>query len=192
MHCDTTPSGQLRLINFFKPILFMASDSSSGFRRGISHFFTATKGIQLREWKEEQTNNMNLGQFQAQEREFCVTIFCSFSCICKQMWACIFRKTSTKATKNANSSLTVFLHCLLLLTVLSRDCYLSPTVLLCSPLSSALSGFLFSTDPLSSLGPLSPFLRPLSPFVWVSRQNRQGDRLPGAHTHIVSQHLSGR
>ena len=32
-----------RLINFFKPILFLASDSTSGFRRGISHFFTATK-----------------------------------------------------------------------------------------------------------------------------------------------------
>ena len=49
-------------VNFFKPILFMASDSSSGFRRGISHFFTATK-VQPREWKEEsKRTNTDLGQ----------------------------------------------------------------------------------------------------------------------------------
>ena len=41
--CTTTPAAGPRLINFLKSIPFMASDSSSGFRRGISHFFTATK-----------------------------------------------------------------------------------------------------------------------------------------------------
>ena len=44
----------------------MASDSSGGFRQGISHFFTAPQEMQPRGWKEEQTNNMDLGQFQAQ------------------------------------------------------------------------------------------------------------------------------
>ena len=38
--CDAPLATGPRLINFFKPILFMASDSSSGSRRGISHFFT--------------------------------------------------------------------------------------------------------------------------------------------------------
>ena len=41
--CDTPLSGQPRLIKFFKPILFLASDSSSGFSWSISYFFTATK-----------------------------------------------------------------------------------------------------------------------------------------------------
>ena len=47
-YCDTPLSGQPWLINFFKLILFMASDSSSGFHRGISHFFTATKNTTKR------------------------------------------------------------------------------------------------------------------------------------------------
>ena len=42
LRCDTPLVAGPRLINFFKPI-FMASNSSSGFRRGITHFFTATK-----------------------------------------------------------------------------------------------------------------------------------------------------
>ena len=40
---------------------------------------------------------MDLGQFQAQERGFCVTILCSFSCICRLLWACILRETSIKS-----------------------------------------------------------------------------------------------
>ena len=64
-------------------------------------------------------------------------ILCSFSCICRLSWACIFCKTSTKATRNANASLTVFPHCLLQLSVLPLDCYL-----FCSPLLTAPSGFL--------------------------------------------------
>ena len=51
----------------------MASDSSGRFRRGISHFFTATKNTieRVEEKKNKQTNKMDLVQFQAQEREFC-------------------------------------------------------------------------------------------------------------------------
>ena len=44
---------------------------SSGFRQGISYFFTATKNTTERVGEEEQTINMDLGQFQAKEREFC-------------------------------------------------------------------------------------------------------------------------
>ena len=79
----------------------------------------------------EQINNMDLGQLQAQERGFCVTIICSFSCICR------LARNFYKATRNANSFLTVFPHCLLLRTVRSLDCYLTPTGLFCCPLSIA-------------------------------------------------------
>ena len=92
---------------------------------------------------EGRTNELyGLGLVQSQERHIFVTILCSFSCICRLSWACIFRETSTKANRNANSSLTVFPHCLLPLTVLPLDCYLTPTSLFCSPLFTALSGFL--------------------------------------------------
>ena len=137
-------------INFFKPILFLANNSSSAFCRGISHFFTATKNATDRVGEKEQTNNMDLGQLQAQERGFCVTILCSFSCICRLSCACIFRETSSKATRSANSSLTVFSHCLLRLTVLPLDSYLTPTGLFCRPLSTVLSGYLCQLPPLFS------------------------------------------
>ena len=187
--CVIHPCRPPQLINFFKPILFMASDSSSGFRRSISHFFTATKNITERvgeKTKQNKRTNTDLGQLQGLEKEFCVTILFSF------LWACIFRETYTKATRNTNSSLSVFPHSLLLLTVLPLDCYLTPTGLFCPPLSSTFSGFscqltsLFSLTSLSSsTSNLAGDLK-LKPFVWVSRQNRHRDRLPGAHTHIVS------
>ena len=190
--CDTTLSGQPRLINFFKLILFLASDSSRGFRRGISHFFTATK-LQPREWKEEQTNNMDLGQFKAKERELCVTISCSFSCICWLSWACIFRNISTKAIRNANSSLTVFPYCLLLWTVLPLDCYRTPTSLFCSPLSTAFSlgsfvnwPFLFSRTSLSSsTSGLAGDLE-LKPFFWISCQNTKRSSARRTHPHSAT------
>ena len=55
-----TPSANPVHINFFKPLLFLASDSSSGFRWGISHFFTATKNTTERV-EEEQTNQHGVG-----------------------------------------------------------------------------------------------------------------------------------
>ena len=107
----------------------------------VFHISLRPQKLQPWGWKEEQTNNMDLGQFQVHEREICVTILCSFSCICRLSWACIFRETSTKATGNADSSLTVYAHCLLLLTVLLLDCHLTPTGLFCPPLSTGRSGF---------------------------------------------------
>ena len=59
----TTPP---EYINFFKPILFMARDSSSGFRQG-HHTFTATRNTTEGVVEKEQTNNIDLGQHQVQE-----------------------------------------------------------------------------------------------------------------------------
>ena len=104
--------------------------------------------------EKEQTNKHGLGSAPSVRKGVCDTS--NSPCICTLSRACILRKTSTKATRNANSSLTVFFHCLLLLTVLPLDCYLTPTGLFCPPLSTGLS--------LSSLGPF--FLPPLQ----VSRE----------------------
>ena len=97
-----------------------------------------------------------MGQLQAQERKF-VTL-----CILCASRAYILRDTSTKATSNANSSLTVFPHCLLLQTVLPLDCYFTLTGLFCSPLSIASLRLPLSTHPLSSLGPSFPRPLPVS------------------------------
>ena len=109
-------------------------DSSSGFPTGISHISLQPHKIQPRGWKKKnKQTNKDLGQLQAQEREFCDTLYSPS--ICRQSQACILRETSTKATRNVNSSLTVFPHHLLLLTILSLDCYLMPTSFFHSPSS---------------------------------------------------------
>ena len=87
-----------RLINFFKPILFMANDSSSGFHRGISHFFTPTK--KANERVEGRTNEQyGLGSVPSTRKGFCDTLHSP--CIYRLSPACIFRETSTKATSHA-------------------------------------------------------------------------------------------
>ena len=104
---------------------------------------------------------------------------------------CILHETSTKATNNVNSSLTDFSHWLLLLTVLPLHCYLKPTSLFFHALSTG------SLCLLTDLPSLFYFQtrrrsRPRS-FEWLSRQNRQRDRLSGTNTNgnellrIVSQ-----
>ena len=119
--------------------------------RGITHFITYTQSTTER-W-EKKNKRRNFGQLQAQERVFCDTLHSP--CICRLSLACILGETSTKATRNVDSSLTVFPHSLLL-TVLPLDCYLKPTVLLCSLLSTASFRLPLSTHPLSSLGPSFP------------------------------------
>ena len=140
----------------------------SHFRLGVSHISLRPHKIQSRGWKKKnKRTNTDLGQLQAQEREFVIL------CILRAFVDYIF---STKSTRNANSSLTVFSPCLLLLTVLPLDCYLMPTGLFCPPLSTALSIFSGTFLPFSTsdlVGDLE-----LRPFVWVSRQNRQRDFTP--------------
>ena len=107
--------------------------------RGITHFFKATQKYNREDGRKNKRTNTDLGQLQAQEREFCDTLHSP--CICRLSPVCILRETSTKATRNANSCLIVFPHCHLLLTILLLDCYLTPTGLFCSPLSTALCVF---------------------------------------------------
>ena len=55
----------------------------------------------LRGWKEENKwTNTDLGQLQAQEREFCGTLHSL--CICRLLRTCIFHETSTKASSHAD------------------------------------------------------------------------------------------
>ena len=92
--CDTPRSGLPRFIKFLIPILFMASDSSSGFHR-VFH-------ISLRPNKynreSERKNKRTLWTWVSSKRKkgSFVTILCSFSCICRLSLACILRETSTK------------------------------------------------------------------------------------------------
>ena len=125
--------------------------------------------------EKEQTNKHGLGSTPSARKGVCDTLHSP--CICRLSRACILRETSTKATRNANSSLTIFPHCLLLLTVLPLDCYLKPTVLLCSPLSTAslclpLSTPLRVSQDVSPLGPLCGF-----------RAKADKEILWPAHTH---------
>ena len=139
----------------------MASDSSSGFyffisNQGYHRFLYGHIKYNREAGRKNKRTNTDLGQLQAQEREFCDTLHSPY--ICRLSRACILRETSTKATRNANPSLTVIPHCLLLLTVLPLDCYLMSTGLfLLSVVDCPLSVFLCQF--LSSLGPSVP--RPL-------------------------------
>ena len=155
-------SGQPRLINFFKPILFMASDSSSGYHRGISHFFTATKNTTEGTIWTWVSSKRKKGSF--------VTILCSFSCICRLSWVCILRETSTKATRKANCvpSLPPGLPCRLLSLGSSFNWLLS--------LLSDLPLFVH----FRSRG------RSRAHALCLGFEPKQRDRLPGTHTHIVS------
>ena len=168
----------------------MASDSSSGFRQGYHTFLYGHIKYNREGGRKNKRTNMDLGQLQAQEREFYDTLHSSY--ICRLLPTCILRETSTKATRNANSSLTVFPHCLLLLIALPLDCYLTPTGLFYSPLSTASLRLPFSTDPLSSLGPSFPPPLPVSREISHSvlcvgfapkQTKRFSDRRTHTHTH---------
>ena len=164
--CDNTSSqptpDYLKVVkqNVSWPVICLGVFSSHS-RLGISHISLQPYRIQPRGWKKEQTNKHGLGSAPSARKGVCDILHSP--CICRLSPACILRETSTKATRNANSSLTVFPHCLLLLAVLPLDCYLKPTVLLCSLLSTGSLCLPLSTDPLSSLEPSFP--RPL-PVSW--------------------------
>ena len=194
-NCDTPLSGQPVLINFFKPKLFLASDLSSGFRRGISHFFTVTKEIQPKGW--EKKNQRTIWTWvNSKHKKGKVYVWHLHSlCICGLTLACILRETSTKRNQ----------QCWHLLALVNRP--------LCSSsgLSSRLSDFcwFYSLDSelkadrsslpsdvdclspsffvhwlLFSLGPSFP--PPLSVSPEISRQR---DCLPGApptYCHTIS------
>ena len=126
--------------------------------------------------EKEQTNKHGLGSAPSARKGACDTLHSL--CICRLPRMCSLRETSTKASKNANSA---FPHCILLLIVRPLDCYLKPTVLLCSPLSTDSLCLLRDLPSLSTSG-LAGGLA-VRPFAWVSRQSRQRDSLTGAHIH---------
>ena len=116
----------------------MASDSSSGFRRDITHFITATQNTTKS--VEGRTNELyGLGSVPSTRKGSLCDDFVQLFVHLQTIMGVYFVRDFYKATRNSNLSLTVIPRCLLLLTVLPPDCYLNPTVLLCSPLSTALS-----------------------------------------------------
>ena len=70
--CDNTPSGRPLTIStslnqyYSWPVIHLVVSA------GVFHISLRPQKIQPRGWKEEQMNNMDLGQFQVQEREFCI------------------------------------------------------------------------------------------------------------------------
>ena len=179
--------------------------------KGITHFITDTQSTTERVEEKEQTDKHGLGSAPSARKGVCDTVHSL--CICRLSPACILCETSTKSTNNAlvnpasvgqqvlavafltfvDSLLcpTSIFSCLLQLTVsypeqLSQaDWSLLPSVLNCS---LCLFSDLPSLVHFRSRGKSRP-----QSFVWVSRQNRQRDRLSGANTNenellrIVSQ-----
>ena len=93
LYSVTTPPWPLVLINFLNK--FLTGDSSSGFRRGISHFFMAAR-IQPREWEKknkEQTINKGLEQLKYLKVG---SVTLHSLCICRLTLTCILREISTK------------------------------------------------------------------------------------------------
>ena len=164
------------LINFFKLIQFPARDSSSG-SAGLFHISLRPQKKYNRDSgrKNEQTNNMDLCQLQAQEREFCddfVQLFVHFvdyrgRAFCAQLLQKLLRMPAHFWLSSLIASL----------------CWPSvpwtpsstPTPRLPSSSGPVFSRTFFSSSTSGFAGDLE-----FKPFVWVSRQNRQRDCLPGA------------
>ena len=145
--------------------------------RGITHFFKATQKYNREGGRKNKRTNRDLGQLQAQEREFCDTLHSP--CICRLSPACILRETSTKAIRNAThlwlSSLTAsfcwpsfpWTAISLWLVSSALRCRLHLSVFLCQLLS-----VFYRTSLSSSTSGLAGVLA-VRPFVLVSRQTQR-------------------
>ena len=134
----------------------MASDSSSGFWQGY-HTFLYGQIKYNREGGRKRINEQTRTWVSSKRKKGCFVTLCILRPSADYRRRVFCAKHSTKATKNTNSSLTVFPNCLLLLTVLPMDCYLTPTGFFCSPFSIASLRLPLSTASLSLLSDL-PFL----------------------------------
>ena len=177
----TTPSGRPPIIStslnqyYSWPVINLVVSA------GVFHISLRPQKTQQRGWK-----------FQAQEREFCGTLYSP--CICRLSPACILRETSTKATSHADISRWLtrpLCRSSGLYSRLSDFCWLRSLPFLLMPTSadycqllspsfftnrpSVLSGTFLSSSTSGFAGDLV-----LKAFVWVSRQNKQRDR---THTH---------
>ena len=167
------PCGQPRLINFFRPILFLASDSFREFHRGISHFFTVTKNTTERVG-EEQTNKHGLGSVPSARKGVLWRFCAAFRAFVDYRGRVFCAKLLQKTTRNANSFFTVFPHCLLLLTVRPLD-----SVVDCPCLLSELPFLLhFRSHGRSRVQALC--------FCFAPKQTKRSSAW--RTTHIVSQH----
>ena len=149
---DNTPD-YLRVVkpNFSWPIIRLVVFSH--FRLRVLQISLHIRQAQPRGWeKKNKRINTVLGQLQAQEREVCVTPFCSFLCICRRSRVCILRETPTKPVG-------MITH-LWLSSLTASFCWptFPWTAILCRPSSSAL---LYQMT-LSSLGPSFPPALPIS------------------------------
>ena len=175
----------------------MAGDSSSGFRRGILRFFTATKNStervkgrtneQTRTWVSKREKGTFMWRFCAAFRAFVDYRGRVFFTKCLQKplgmltllwlffltapfcwpsfpWTAISRRLVSSALRCRLPSLGSLVNW--------------PSLFARTFLSSSTSGLVGDLE--------------LNPFVWVSRQKRQRDLLPGAHTHSVKAALSCR
>ena len=160
-------------------VVFLISD------RGISHSFTDTQNTTER---VEETNKHGPGLApSARSGEVYVTLFVHTVFL----WANVSMyssENSHKATSNADLASRIGHLASVGQQVLAATFWHLLTGLLSARLSSPDCHLLgFSSDCLSGLFrtflPSSTSGLAHRPFVWVSRQNRQRDRLTGTHTH---------
>ena len=175
------PSGCPEYINFLKPILFIARDSSSGFRQGYHTFLYGHKKHNRGSGRKRTNEQYGLRSAPNARRVvlwyFFVQLFVHFV---DYHWECIFRENSTKLFRTDNSSWLV------------PSAVRSRLPLCVSLRQLTLSGFLCQLSSLVFLGP--PFPPPLpvsseisspSPLFGFTPKQTKGSSI-WRTTHIVS------
>ena len=102
----TTPLRGPRTYQFLRNNSVLAGDSSSGFRRCISHFFMAARNTTEGVREKEQRTNMGLVNSKSKKGS---SVKLHFLCISRLSLTCIFLAKLLQATRKADSSLIVFL-----------------------------------------------------------------------------------
>ena len=165
------PAGS-QLNNFFKPILFMASDSSSEFQQGY-HSFLYSHTNTTERVREKKTNEQLWTWVSSKRKKGSFVASCILHASVDYRRRVFCAKLLQKTTRITNYFLPLLLTVLPLDSIvdsLSPSSFVNcPCVFSCTFLSSSTSGLVADLE--------------LKPFVWVSRQNRQRDHLTGAHTH---------
>ena len=160
---------------------------------GISHLFTNTQSTQPRGWGRRRRTNKNefvlAPSARRSLRPFCAALrafagYCDTPTSHKECWL-IFLRWSTRhpvvqqvLTAAYLTSVDCSPLCPTLISWLTFSWLLSPAdYSLLLPSADCFSGILLPSSSSGIVGDLTH-----KPFVWVSRQNRQRDRLAGTHT----------
>ena len=193
------PFGRPEYINFLKPILFMARDSSSGFRQGYHTFLYGHKKYN-RGSERKRTNERTIWTSVSSKRKKGSFVTLHSLCICRLTLACILRETFTS-----------YLECQLMFDRLPH-CLWTLSHADMSPLLSVvdcLSASLFANCPLwvplpthplwvplptllVSLGPHFPLTSGLvgdlesKPFVWFRAKTDKGIVCLANYPHSVT------